>query len=199
MLLMDSLTRMANAQREIGLSVGEPPATKGFPPSVFAVMPRLLERAGCGRRGSITGIYTVLVDADDINEPISDAARSVLDGHIWLSRDLAVRAHYPAIDVMNSVIRLMVAVVPQDHLDAAYRLRSILAKHRDTEDMINIGAYAKGSNPEIVRAIRMSPMLTTFLRQGIREKATLQDAREGLFKLVEASREREAANDAPKV
>ena len=199
MLLMDSLTRMANAQREIGLSAGEPPATKGFPPSVFAVLPRLLERAGCARRGSITGIYTVLVDADDINEPISDAARSVLDGHIWLSRDLAVRAHYPAVDVMNSVSRLMVDVVPQDHLDAAYSLRSILSTHRDSEDMINIGAYAKGSNPEIDRAIRMTPMLNTFLRQGMREKATLEDAREGLLKLVKASQKSEAANDAPKV
>ncbi len=184
LFLMDSITRMSNAQREIGLSAGEPPATKGYPPSVFAQLPRLLERAGRAERGSITGIYTVLVEADDINEPIADTARSVLDGHIWLSRDLAVRGHYPAVDPLGSVSRLMIDVVPAEHLAAASRVKALLAVHRDAEDLINVGAYVKGANPEIDRAVQAHGPIMAYLRQGIGEKVPLEEARKALLALV---------------
>lgn len=182
MLMMDSITRVANAQREIGLSAGEPPTTKGYPPSVFAMMPRLLERAGRNAHGSITGIYTVLVEADDINEPIADTARSILDGHVWLSRDLANRGHYPAIDPLTSISRLMIDVASKEHVQAATRMRSVLAAYRNAEDLINIGAYAKGSNSEIDRAIGMIDRINEFLRQKFDEVCPFEET---VSKLVE--------------
>ncbi|MHC4605421.1 MAG: FliI/YscN family ATPase [Planctomycetota bacterium] len=197
LLLMDSMTRMANAQREVGLSAGEPPATKGYPPSVFTFMPRLVERAGRCGRGSITAMYTVLVDADDINEPISDAARSVLDGHIWLARELAVRGHYPAVDILGSISRLMVDVTPQEQQDAAMAVRAVLATYKDAEDMINIGAYARGSNPEIDLAIRMVGPIREFLKQGMREKTTLEEAKNGILALQARARQKPDAGAAP--
>jgi len=184
LLLLDSVTRMANAQREVGLSAGEPPATKGYPPSVFALLPRLLERAGRSGKGSITGFYTVLVEGDDVNEPIADAARSILDGHVWLSRDLAVRGHYPSIDPLQSVSRLLHDVAPREQVEAATRLRSLLAAYREAEDLINVGAYVKGSNPEIDLAIRCRPAIQKFLRQGITETTTLEATRSSLLDLA---------------
>ena len=171
MLLMDSLTRFAMAQREIGLAVGEPPTTKGYPPSVYSLMPKLLERAGTSATGSITGMYAVLVEADDLNDPIGDASRSILDGHVALSRDLASRGHYPAVDVLQSVSRSMVHVVPEEHQGLAQRMRHALATYRDAEDIINIGAYVQGSNPEIDLALRLMPGIRTFLQQGLYESS----------------------------
>ena len=170
MLMMDSLTRFAMAQREVGLSVGEPPTTKGYPPSVFALLPRLLERAGTAASGSITGIYTTLVEADDFNDPIGDAVRSILDGHVALSRDLASRGHYPAIDVLESISRTMIDVTPKRHQDLATLIRTHLATYRDAEDLINIGDYVKGSNPAIDEAIRLMPGIRKFLQQGLFER-----------------------------
>jgi len=184
LLLLDSVTRMANAQREVGLSAGEPPATKGYPPSVFALLPRLLERAGRSGKGSITGFYTVLVEGDDVNEPIADAARSILDGHVWLSRELAVRGHYPSIDPLQSVSRLLQDVAPREQVEAATRLRALLAAYREAEDLINVGAYVKGSNPEIDLAVRCRPAIQKFLRQGITETTTLEATRSSLLDLA---------------
>ncbi len=184
LLLMDSVTRMANAQREVGLSAGEPPATKGYPPSVFAQLPRLLERAGRAERGSITGFYTVLVEGDDVNEPIADAARSILDGHVWLSRDLAHRGHFPAIDVLGSVSRLMRDVSPPEQTAAASRLRALLAVHRDAEDLINVGAYVRGSNAEIDLAVQAHPEIVKFLRQSTSEAPSLEASRKALLELA---------------
>jgi FliI/YscN family ATPase len=167
---MDSLTRMANAQREIGLSAGEPPATRGYPPSVFTTLPRLLERAGCSRGGSITGVYSVLVEGDDLNEPVADAARSALDGHLILSRSLATRGHYPAIDPLASVSRLATDVAPPELRRAAVHLASLLAVYRDAEDLVNVGAYVKGANPEIDLAISARPAIMEFLRQDTAER-----------------------------
>lgn len=169
MLLMDSVTRMAMAQREIGLAVGEPPTTKGYTPSVFAMMPKLLERAGKLERGSITGLYTVLVDQDDMDEPIADAMRSILDGHIVLSRRLASMNHYPAIDVLPSISRVMTDVVPREHRMKSQAVLETLAVYREAEDLINIGAYQPGSNPRIDRAIRVIDAVNGFLRQDIHE------------------------------
>lgn len=183
LLLMDSITRMSNAQREIGLSAGEPPATKGYPPSVFAMMPRLLERAGTSPKGTITGIYTVLVESDDINEPIADTARSILDGHIWLSRDIAMKGHYPAIDPLMSVSRLMIDVVNKEFRAASVRMKAIMAVHRNAEDLINIGAYVSGSNPEIDNAIKMMPKINSFLKQDITEKAPFEQTTKTLLEL----------------
>lgn len=171
MLMMDSVTRFAVAQREVGLTVGEPPATRGYTPSVFALLPKLLERTGASDKGSITGIYTVLVDGDDMNEPISDTVRSILDGHIVLSRSLAAQNHYPAIDILQSVSRLMLELVDQKHWQKAQLLRTMLAVHRDAEDLINIGAYASGSNPNIDKAIEMIEPIRQFLRQDVFERA----------------------------
>ncbi len=165
-LMMDSVTRVAMAQREIGLAIGEPPASKGYTPSVFALMPKLMERAGTSDRGTITGFYTVLVDGDDFNEPISDAARSILDGHIALSRELAARNHYPAIDVLHSVSRVMPAVTDPAHREAAARLRRNLATYEKARDLINIGAYVHGSDPQIDEALAILPRATEFLQQG---------------------------------
>jgi flagellum-specific ATP synthase len=184
LLLMDSITRMANAQREIGLSVREPAATKGYPPSVFAILPRLLERAGCSERGSITGIYTVLVEGDDVNEPIADTSRSILDGHIWLSRDLAVRNHYPALDVLASISRLMIDVTTPEHQEAAARVKMLLAAHKGAEDLISVGMYVKGTNPEVDQAVQAHPAILRFLRQTIQEKPSLEESRKALLDLV---------------
>lgn len=170
MLMMDSVTRFAMAQREVGLAVGEPPTTKGYPPSVYAMLPKLLERAGMSTSGSITGFYAVLVEADDLNDPVGDAVRSILDGHVVLSRDLASRGHYPAVDVLQSVSRTMIDVTSPRRQELAVRLRSVLATYRDAEDLVNIGAYVAGSNPEIDRALRLMPALRSFLQQGLYER-----------------------------
>jgi len=170
-LMMDSVTRFAMAQREVGLAVGEPPTTKGYTPSVFTLLPQILERAGtCSGPGTITGLYTVLVEGDDMNEPVADAARSILDGHIILSRELAARNHYPAIDVLNSVSRLMGEISGDGHKAAAGRLREVLATYQKAEDLINIGAYVSGSNPRIDSAIEMIDPVNRYLKQGIDEK-----------------------------
>lgn len=175
MLMMDSLTRVAMAQREVGLTIGEPPATRGYPPSVFAMMPKLLERSGTGEKGSITGLYAVLVDGDDMNEPIADNVRSIVDGHVVLSRRLATQNHYPPIDILASLSRVMTEVVPADHVKAAQRVRSLQATYQEAEDLINIGAYAKGSNPEIDQAIERNAGIRSFLRQGVMEKTDLAE------------------------
>jgi len=175
LLMVDSLTRFAMAQREIGLSVGEPPAAKGYTPSVFSLLPKLLERSGImEERGSITGLYTILVEGDDFNEPIADAARSILDGHVALSRELAGRNHYPAIDLLQSVSRVMLDIVDDEHRQMAQRIIQILATYKKAEDLINIGAYVKGSNPEIDYAITMIDRVNGFLKQEIDEKIDFQ-------------------------
>jgi FliI/YscN family ATPase len=176
LLVMDSVTRFALAQREIGLAAGEPPATRGFPPSVFALLPRLLERSGRTNRGSITGLYTVLVEGDDPNEPIADAVRGTLDGHIVLSRKLAELGHFPAIDVLASVSRLMTDVSSADHRAAATSLRQLLASHRQAEDLISIGAYQNGANALVDAALRLKQPIQQFLQQDRREQATLDQA-----------------------
>ena len=188
LLLMDSTTRMAMAQRQIGLSAGEPPTTKGYPPSVFGLLPKLLERSGRTAAGSITGLYTVLVEGDDITEPISDAVRGTLDGHIWLSRDLANRGHYPAISVLESISRVMVDVVDQEHLEAAGELRRVLAVWNDIEDLVNVGAYAAGTNVEFDVAVRMKPAIDAFLQQAIAEPADYGESRKILLEAAEAIR-----------
>ncbi|GIS84677.1 MAG: hypothetical protein CM1200mP16_09770 [Nitrospina sp.] len=170
MLMMDSLTRFALAQREIGLSAGEPPTTRGFTPSVFSMLPKLLERAGTSSsEGSITGLYTVLVEGDDLNEPISDAVRAILDGHIVLSRELAAHNHYPAIDILNSISRLMIDVVTKEHQGYSMRFKDFLATYKSAEDLINIGAYVKGSNQKIDMAIEKYDEMIAYLKQDIFE------------------------------
>lgn len=185
LLLMDSLTRMAMAQRQIGLAAGEPPATKGYPPSVFGLLPQLLERSGRTPEGSMTGFYTVLVEGDDINEPISDATRGTLDGHVWLARELANRGHYPAISVLDSISRVMPDVVDAAHLAAAQVVKRVLATWQDIEDLVNIGAYASGSNPEFDLAVYGKPLIDQFLRQGIEERTNMERARSDLLALAE--------------
>jgi flagellum-specific ATP synthase len=175
MLMMDSLTRLSMAQREVGLSAGEPPSTKGYTPSVFTMMPRLVERAGnFAGKGSITAIYTVLVEGDDVTEPISDHARSLLDGHIVLSREIAHRNHFPAIDVLGSISRLMNDIAIKEHKAAGGKMRELMAVYKDAEDLINIGAYAKGSNPKIDEAIQRINGINAFLTQGIEDKFTFE-------------------------
>jgi len=169
MLMMDSLTRVAMAQREIGLAAGEPPTTRGYTPSVFALLPRLLERVGMTKQGSITGLYTVLVEGDDMDEPIADASRAILDGHLVLSRRLASRGHYPPIDVMESISRVMKDVVSPAHWDAAMEIKAMMAAYNEAEDLINIGAYARGSNPQIDRALGFVEPVGDFLRQRAEE------------------------------
>jgi len=184
MLMLDSVTRFAMAQREIGLAVGEPPTSKGYTPSVFAELPKLMERAGTGESkagGSITALYTVLVDADDFNEPISDAARSILDGHIILSRDLASKGHYPAIDVLASLSRLMNQICDSEHIDAAKRVRKTMAVYREAEDLINLGAYVSGSNAEIDYAVGMMPHVKDYLQQSIGEEADYKSSIERIM------------------
>jgi flagellum-specific ATP synthase len=165
MLMMDSVTRFVWAQREIGLAIGEPPTTRGYTPSVLAVLPQLLERAGTSEHGSITGLYTVLVDGDDMNEPVADAARSILDGHIVLRRELAARGHYPAIDVLESVSRVMTDIVDERHRRSAQTVRELMAAYRSSEDLIQLGAYVAGSNPAVDRAIQRHPAIQRFLVQ----------------------------------
>jgi len=176
LLMMDSITRFAMAQREIGVAIGEPPATKAYPPSVYALLPKLLERSGVSSRGSITGLYTVLVEGDDMDEPISDAVRSILDGHITLSRKLASKNHYPAIDILNSVSRLMIDIVSSEHRKAAQKLREVLSTYREAEDLINIGAYVKGSNPEIDYALRIINKINSYLRQDLDDYTPYSEA-----------------------
>lgn len=174
-LMMDSVTRFAMAQREVGLTVGEPPATRGYTPSVFVLLPRLLERAGTSAKGSITGIYTVLVDGDDMNEPIADAVRSILDGHIVLSRNIAAQNHFPAIDVLASVSRVMSAVVPKEHMEANRKLRALMAVYKEAEDLIHIGAYVKGSSPKIDEAVQKIDAINDFLCQGVFEVQSFEE------------------------
>ncbi len=184
LLLLDSTTRIAMAQRQIGLAAGEPPTTKGYPPSVFSLLPRLLERSGRTAKGSITGLYTVLVEGDDISEPISDAVRGILDGHVWLSRDLANRAHYPAVSVLESISRIMPDVVDPAHVEAATAVRRVLAVWADIEDLVNVGAYAAGANVEYDLAVQMKPVIDTFLRQAIEESARWEATTAGLIDLA---------------
>jgi flagellum-specific ATP synthase len=184
MLMMDSITRLAMAQREIGLSIGEPPTSRGYTPSVFAMMPKLLERSGTSESGSITGLYSVLVEGDDMDEPVSDHLRSILDGHIALSRNLASKNHYPAVDILPSISRVMIDVVPPQHKNASNRVKEVVAVYRDAEDLINIGAYAKGSNKKIDFAVSSIEKVNNFLRQGIYEKADFSDTQERLLNLL---------------
>lgn len=184
MLLMDSVTRFAMAQREIGLAAGEPPATRGYPPSVFSLLPKLVERAGCGSRGSITAFYTVLVEGDDTNEPVSDAVRGLLDGHTILSREIASKGHFPAIDVLQSISRLMPIVADEEHREAAMAVREVMAAHREHHDLISVGAYRAGANPVVDAAIAMQDEINAFLRQAIDESSTLDASREALLQLA---------------
>ncbi len=187
LLLMDSVTRVAMAQREVGLSLGEPPSSKGYPPSTFSLLPRLLERAGAvDGGGSITGIYSVYMEADDINDPISDAARSLLDGHLVLDRELAARGHYPAIDVLGSISRLQPHVAAEEHLDACRRLRARLAAFKDAEDLVLLGAYREGTSPDVDAAIRAKEPIRNFLTQARNDGASLTDTVGSLMKAVEA-------------
>ena len=186
LLLMDSVTRFAMAQREIGLAAGEPPTTKGYTPSVFAMLPKLLERAGRTPQGSITGFYSVLVEGDDHNEPIADAVRGILDGHTVLSRDLASRGHYPAIDVLESISRLAGEITTEEQRQAVTVVRELLSAHRQHEDMISIGAYRKGSNPKVDLAIDMLEPINTFLKQRIDTSTSVETAREQLALLIQA-------------
>ncbi len=184
LLMMDSLTRFSMAQREIGLASGEPPVTRGYPPSVYSEMPKLLERAGRASKGSITGLYTVLVDGDDFNEPITDTARSILDGHIMLSRKLGHKNHYPAIDILQSISRCMSQIAAREHKQAASRLKTVLATYNEAEDLINIGAYKSGSNPSIDYAISKIEEVNSFLRQDVEAKFEFGESvsmLEGLF------------------
>jgi flagellum-specific ATP synthase len=169
LLMMDSVTRVAMAQRDVGLAIGEPPATRGYTPSVFAFLPKMLERSGAGERGSITAIYTVLVEGDDMNEPVADTVRGILDGHFVLSRDLAAKYHYPSVDVQRSVSRVMPSVVSQEHYEAAGRIRELLSTYDGAQDLINIGAYKSGSNPKVDWALSHIDAVNAFLKQGMTE------------------------------
>ncbi|MBF0563998.1 MAG: FliI/YscN family ATPase [Nitrospirae bacterium] len=187
LLFMDSLTRVAMAQREIGLAIGEPPASKGYTPSVFALLPKLLERAGTAKgKGSVTGIYTVLVEGDDLTDPVADAATSILDGHIVLSRALAMENHYPAIDVLRSISRVMPDIIDRNHLSTAGKFIETLATYRRFEDMINLGAYKEGSNPKVDYAIRMDTLLNNYLKQGITESRDMATSLDSMYKLFQA-------------
>ncbi len=184
LFMLDSVTRIALAQREVGLAVGEPPATRGYTPSVFALLPKFLERAGANKKGTITGLYTVLVEGDDMNEPIADAARSILDGHIVLSRALAHKNHYPAIDVLASISRVMNNVVTSEHRQAAGKIRNLLASYAKNEDLINIGAYAKGSDASVDKAIAMIDKINAYLRQDVDDKTDYEVTKNELINLA---------------
>ncbi len=186
MLMIDSLTRFAMAQREIGITVGEPPTTKGYTPSVFAMLPKLLERAGQKDKGSITGIYTVLVEGDDFNEPVSDAVRSILDGHVALSRKLASMNQYPAVDILDSISRLMIEVSSDEEYELSSKVREIYSVYREAEDLINIGAYVKGSNPQIDHAISKIDALKDFFKQKIQEEVNYENSFQDLQKIIES-------------
>jgi flagellum-specific ATP synthase len=187
LLMMDSVTRFAWAQREVGLASGEPPTRNGYTPSVFAALPRLLERAGCGERGSITGLYAVLVEADDLNDPAADATRSILDGHVVLSRKLAGQGHYPAIDVLQSVSRLMPEITTPEHQAMAQKLRQALTDYQEAEDLINLGAYVMGSNPRVDVAIALHEPIDRFLRQATDEHCDFEKALSGLRAAVQVA------------
>ncbi|MHB8194869.1 MAG: flagellar protein export ATPase FliI [Vulcanimicrobiaceae bacterium] len=184
MFMMDSVTRFAMAQREVGLAIGEPTTTRGYTPSVFATLPKLLERAGTSDRGTITGLFAVLVDGDDMNEPVSDAVRSILDGHIVLSRKLASANHYPAIDILESVSRVMPDVVDANHASAASAVRDILATYRDAEDLVNIGAYVSGSNPRVDLALSKIEAIRHYLHQGIYETSSYPESLASLMSVA---------------
>jgi len=196
MLMVDSLTRWAMAQRELGLAIGEPPTTRGYPPSVFAGLPKILERAGNSEKGSITGIYTVLVEGDDFNEPISDTVRGVVDGHIILSRNLAEANHYPAIDVLASISRLMTEIAGQEHLEAARNLKDLMAAYNDAKDLIDIGAYKTGSDPKIDRAIKFIDEINAFLKQDVNEKVDYNELVQRLIKINQEALGDEEKNTA---
>jgi FliI/YscN family ATPase len=183
--LLDSITRVAFAQRELGLSASEPPTTKAFPPSVFSLLPQLLERTGPGEFGTITGFYTVLVEADDLHDPIGDAVRGILDGHVWLARRLANRGHFPAIDVLESVSRVMKDVVTPEHSAAARRLVEDLARYRDVEDLIQLGAYVRGVDAKTDEAVDRMPAIEELLRQTSEESSSFDDAVQGLCDLYQ--------------
>ena len=185
MLMMDSVTRFAMAQREVGLAAGEPPSSKGYTPSVFSLLPRLLERSGKFSKGSITAFYTVLVEGDDMSDPIADSVRSILDGHIVLDRKLAGRGQYPCIDILGSISRLMPQLVDETMIKAAYTVRDLLSVHHDSEDLINIGAYKKGSNPRIDRSIEKIESINGFLKQRAEDPSTLSETRQSLLSLVQ--------------
>jgi flagellum-specific ATP synthase len=187
LLMMDSVTRAAMAQREVGLSVGEPPATRGYPPSVFAMLASMLERAGPGARGSITGLYTVLVEGDDHNEPIADAARSILDGHIVLDRKLATAGHFPSIQALDSISRVANKITTAQQRQDAAELRRLMAAHRDVRELVEIGAYVPGTNPDADRATAVWPLITAFLRQGLDEKVSAPEAWQALRQVIAAS------------
>lgn len=193
LLMMDSLTRMAMAQRQIGLDAGEPPTAKGYPPSSFAILPRVLERAGRTQRGSITGIYTVLVEGDDVDDPLGDAARGILDGHIWLSRSLANRGHYPAIDVLQSISRVASDVTDREQQQAMMRVRSVLATWNDIEDLVSIGAYAAGSNAEYDVAIQTREAVNAYLTQARDAGSTFAQSKQKLLELAATIQKAEAA------
>ncbi|MCC0627647.1 MULTISPECIES: flagellar protein export ATPase FliI [unclassified Clostridioides] len=184
-LMMDSVTRFAMAQREVGIAIGEPPAQKGYTPSVFAILPKLMERTGTSDKGSITAFYTVLVDGDDFNEPIADTTRGILDGHIVLSRDLANKNHYPSIDVLNSLSRLMNEIASKEDIKIASLARDMLAEYREAEDLINIGAYASGTNKKIDEAIYYHEHIINFLKQGINEKSSFNETISSLRSIFE--------------
>jgi flagellum-specific ATP synthase len=184
LLMMDSITRFAMAQREVGLAAGEPPATRGYPPSVFTLLPKLLERAGSSNSGTITGLYTILVEGDDFNEPITDAVRSILDGHIMLSRQLASQNHYPAIDILNSVSRLAIDLVSPEYLEKVGSFKSIMATYQEARDLIEVGAYKAGTSARIDEAIAMIEKCMAYLRQKINESFAYDDVKDllgGLF------------------
>ena len=193
LLMMDSLTRTCMAQREIGLSVGEPPATRGYPPSTFSMMAQLLERAGSGSVGSVTGIYTVLVDGDDHNEPIADQARSILDGHVVLDRKLAVAGHYPAIDALGSISRVASKVTTREQKEAATALRQIMGAKRSVQDLLDVGAYQAGTNPEVDTAVKYDADIEAFLTQKTDEKVEFDAAWSQLFDLYQAFKSEKAA------
>lgn len=183
LFMLDSITRIAMAQREVGLAIGEPPATRGYTPSVFALMPKILERAGSNEKGTMTGLYTVLVEGDDFNEPISDTARSILDGHIMLSRDLAHKNHYPAVDVLQSISRVMPEVTTKEHRESAGHIRNLLAVHKKNEDLINIGAYVRGTDSTCDEAILKMDRINAFLKQGLDEHTPYEQVVEALSKI----------------
>ena len=185
MLMMDSVTRFAMAQREVGLAVGEPPSSRGYTPSVFALLPKLMERAGCGPKGAITAVYSILVDGDDNNEPIADACRSILDGHFVLSRKLTERGHYPPIDVLQSISRVMPMVTDQDHVRSANDLRGMVAAYYDVEDLVSVGAYKPGSQPRSDRALDRWDQINAFLRQDKSEATDVQDTLTVLKRLTD--------------
>jgi flagellum-specific ATP synthase len=184
LLMMDSLTRFAMAQREIGLAAGEPPVARGYTPSIYSMLPKLLERTGNFEKGSITGIYTVLVEGDDVNEPISDTVRGIIDGHIVLSRKIAMRNHYPAIDILGSVSRLMNDIADKDQLEAAGRIRNLMSIYDANYDLVNIGAYKSGSNPALDQAIQKIGNINGFLQQQVDDKADFQESVEQMKAIV---------------